>query len=218
MQDEHSEHVWLRTDELREGTESLSIARHHLAEGMVDAYELKWAVLAVVVSAQGFIAAAFPPIQLLSWDSKWRQKFKQWEDTRDGSPPDPFEAHIPNFLTLVEKVQEHLDYAPDEATQNGLERLNEFRSSFMHWGTVSRSIDANELRAACQAGLDLIRYLLDQDRVHSRFENEAALRATLHELEVAGDLAQPRRDEIYREEPDERTTTIDSNASVMKWE
>lgn len=36
---------WLRTDELTEGLKGLRQARKMLAEGLVDAYESKWAAV-----------------------------------------------------------------------------------------------------------------------------------------------------------------------------
>lgn len=202
-----NEHVWFYSSNFMEGVRSLRVARLHLAAGVVDAYELKWAVLATVSSVQGFIASAFTTSEIATWDADWMKQFRQWRTNQSAADfPDVAGVFLPSFLGLVGKVEEHRDYVPAPEVTQKLKALNKYRDMFMHWGRVSRAIRANDLRESCGAGMDVISFLVATPQVRDQFVNEGARHGFVHELSVAVELAKARTDQEFIERSDDGRT------------
>lgn len=174
---------WLRTDTLTEGLKGLQLARRMLAEGFVDAYELKWAALAVVTALQGFIVAAHRGVEVLAWDPKAMKQFQAWRAREADSGVPPRGVRLPPFRPLCEKVKER-GWQPDDDTWGNLMRLNEIRDAFMHYPGGGLSAEARWIREACAAGLAAIRFLVD-DAASIVWPDEQTEQVVRHELGVA---------------------------------
>lgn len=178
---------WLRTDPLTEGHKGLRTARRTLAEGLVDAYELKWAALAVVTSLQGFVVATHSGIEVLGWDVKALKRFQAWERGEVDAEMSRSDVWLPPFHVICEKVRER-GWEPDDETWDLLLRLNEIRDTFIYFGSMGLSAEAAWLRSACRAGLAAVRFLVD-NATPNVWPDEATERQVKYELSVAERLA-----------------------------
>jgi hypothetical protein len=179
---------WLTTDELTEAVKSLSVARRHLAEALVDPYELKWASLALVQSAQGFIVSSFFPVDVASWDDgkyNYPARMAAWEQDRTGPIPDPMEARLPAWRPLCERYSSERGYQPGDGVWRALLDLGEFRDTFIHYRPHGLAVQAERLRSDCAAALDLIHHALRGDYLRTRFESNEAHARVQHELRIA---------------------------------
>lgn len=179
---------WLTTDELTEAVKSLSVARRHLAEALVDPYELKWASLALVQSAQGFIVSSFFPVDVAYWDDgkyDYPARMAAWEQDRTGPIPDPMQARLPAWRPLCERYCSERSYQPRDETWQALLDLGEFRDTFIHYRPHGLAVQAERLRTDCAAALDLIHHALRGDYLRSRFESNEAHARVQHELRIA---------------------------------
>lgn len=179
---------WLRTDELTEGVKGLRQARELLAAGLVDAYELKWAALAVVTSLQGFIVAVHSSMEVLSWDSKAMKQFEAWQAGEAESVVPTGDVRLPSFRPLCEKVKQR-GWQPDDDTWDHLMRLNEIRDTFMHYTSGGLSAEARWIREACAAGLAAIRFLVE-DATSNVWPDDETEQMVCRELDVAERLVQ----------------------------
>lgn len=184
-----SDSTWLRTNPLTEAVKSLSVARRHLGEGLLDAYELKWAVLAITWSTQAFIISSFSPAQVGSWHPPYRKALAAWWDDPSGSPPYVGDVHLPNFLGLCQKLRNEKGYDPSDETWALLEGLNELRDGFVHFKPKARSIEAALLRERCRAALDVIQWVVDHALTSATWPSDELEAATRRELSVAHSLA-----------------------------
>lgn len=186
----NNDSTWLRTDELTEAVRSLSVARRHLAEGLTDAYELKWAVLALTWSTQGFIVCSFSPAQVGSWSPRFAEALAKWREDPSGELPDVGSARLPNFLGLCEKLRDHKGYRPDDEAWTLLRELNELRDEFVHFKPRARSIEAAYLRERCRAALDVIDWIIENVFTSAEWPDDELRETTRREVRVARRLAE----------------------------
>lgn len=153
---------------------------------LVDAYELKWAALAVVTSLQGFIVAVHRSMEVLSWDPKAMKQFERWQAGEENSVVPTSDVRLPSFRPLCEKVKDR-GWQPDDATWGQLMRLNEIRDTFMHYTSGGLSAEARWVREACAAGLAAIRFLVD-DATSNVWPDDETEQTVRRELDVAEQL------------------------------
>jgi hypothetical protein len=184
-----SDESWLRTSLETEAVKGLRACRRHLADGLIDAYELKWAALAVTTSLQSFIVSTYRSVELATWDEAGRRGLEEYERGERSTPPSASEVHLPAFLALCEKLRDEQEWKPTSETWSDLERLRDLRDAFMHFRPRGWSIEAPHLRAAVRAALEAIAYIIEKEPGDFRWYDEQLQRAAIAELPVARRLA-----------------------------
>lgn len=179
-----SDEGWLRTNELVEAVKGLRACRRHLAEGLTDAYELKWAALAVTIALQSFIVDTYRSVEIIGWDRRVLRRFEAWE-RGEGEPVTADDVHLPPFLALCEKLRDEKGWEPDAETWEQIERLGELRDQFMHFKPKGLAIEAEFLRAAIRAALAAIEYIIVQQPGDFRWDDPGLERAAHIELRAA---------------------------------
>lgn len=187
---------WLRTDVQVEALKGLRTCRRHLSDATEDAYELKWAALAITTSLQAFIIWTYRSIEVLAWDPKALAQFEEWEEgDRNGGVLSPTEPHLPSFLPLCQKLRDERGWEADAETWECLERLRDLRNDFMHFKPKGWSISADFLRAAIRAALDAVGYVVANEPGAFIWYDDDIKVAVQAELRAARALAEEPSDE-----------------------
>jgi hypothetical protein len=183
---------WLRTNEYVEAVKGLRVCRQHLAAGLVDSYELKWACLAVTTSLQGFIAATFTSVELVGRDPRLSAALAAYEAGERATAPSLAEVRLPSFLGMCEWLRDERGWEPSPSTWTAVDNLRQVRDGFMHFKPRGWSIQASLLREAIRAALDAIGYVIDNEPGAFRWDDDDLEQAARRELAVAHLLATER--------------------------
>jgi hypothetical protein len=184
---------WLRTNGHVEAVKGLRVCRQHLAAGLVDSYELKWACLAVTTSLQSFIVETFSSVELLGRDPRLSAALTDYEAGERTTAPSATDVRLPPFLGMCEWLRDERGWEPNSSTWTGLENLRQVRDEFMHFKSRGWSIEAALLRDAIRAALDAISYVIDHEPGAFQWYDDALEQAARRELAVAQFLAAERQ-------------------------
>lgn len=183
---------WLRTNGHVEAVKGLRVCREHLAAGLVDTYELKWACLAVTTSLQSFVVETFTSAELISRDQRLSTALAEYENGERTTLPTVSDIRLPSFLGLCKWLRDEQGWGPSPSTWNGLKNLQQVRDGFMHFKPRGWSIEAALLRDAIRAALNAIGYVIDNEPGDFRWYDEALEQTARRELAVARFLAAER--------------------------
>lgn len=178
-----SDTEWMRTDLHTKAVRGLETCRRHLEAGKVDAYELKWAALALTTSLQAFIMCTYRSIEIIGWHDRTRREFNQWyEGDLEGDAP-KLEPRVPPFMPLCAKLRDERGWEPSDGTWQRLKQLRDLRDAFMHFKPRGWSIEAAYLRESIAAGLEAVAHVL-ANRPGTFLLDEAQTEAAARELEL----------------------------------
>jgi len=148
---------WLRTDEylntegaFRKAAATLPLVRH-------DVQEWKWVLEAVHAAAQGvFVLGLSRGNGLLTLKSSHAAA---WLRAYESGSPWPKKLDLDYFLELYEKTKHHVlrgsSPSVTEAHDTAMEKLNNLRNGFVHFGAQGWSIELAGLPSICLRALEV---------------------------------------------------------------
>ena len=157
---------YLRTNEHEEAVRSLEWAELQARGLPTDPYMWKWVIIALHNATQGFMVLSL-------WNGNGLNTLRpkvaaKWLRAYEAGGPFPAEK-LDEFLNLYAKVKDANYFStvgagpfhPAPSSDWSLERLNEFRNTFIHFTPKGWSLELAGLPAICLDALALIEYLVE---------------------------------------------------------
>jgi hypothetical protein len=185
--------TWMQTDYRTEGVLALEMTVEQLRKVLDDPYRWKWVILAAHNALHSFLVAAISGSDLLGamtekYAAHWRERYER------GVRPTMAErlADFPELLRRAEGLKGYVDSSPlrpSDEERASAERLNRWRSDFIHYKPGSMSIEVSGFPKIIGDALSLAEHLAlrsghvfrGQDEFSER--TEAALREAREFLE-----------------------------------
>ena len=148
---------WLRTDEYVNAEGALRKALQTMPLVRRDVSEWKWLLEALHAGAQGiFVLALSRGNGLLTLKSSHAAA---WLKAYQSGGPWPKKLDLDYFLTLYAKVKEHVlrgtAFSVTQAHDDALDKLNNLRNGFVHFGAQGWSIELAGLPSICLRTLEV---------------------------------------------------------------
>lgn len=183
-----SDDVWLRTDLEHEAVASLRFCRRQLEAATNDAYELKWAALAVTQALSAFIVKTYRSVDLLYWDDRTRRTMAAYEAGERPLPPAPSEVRLPPFVSLCETLRDERGWQVRDDQWELIEELGRVRNDFVHFKPKGWSLAVVGLRASIAAALDGIAHVINHEPGDFLWYDEAMRDKARDDLATAMEL------------------------------
>jgi len=148
---------YLRTDERLDTAGSLRKAAQTIVLVNTDPSEWKWALIAVHSAVQGmFVLALSLGNDLLTLKSKHASA---WLKAYRSEEPYSGRLDLDYFGELYKKAKEHANFPATEDHDRDVERLNELRNEFIHFGAKGWSLELAGLPTICLNSLEIAEHL-----------------------------------------------------------
>jgi hypothetical protein len=185
------EDIWIRTDTDREGVDGLEMAVEQLHLVAADPYRWKWVILAVHNALTCFMCVTLEGSDKLgAMDDRY---IKTWREACDKGqrPPNQQEnrlkklERLADFPELFKRVQSrrwvagYVDSTPLQPTQDqarAVQRLNNWRTSFVHYKPIGLSIEVRGFPEIIERCLEVVEFLAFQSHHVLRGTDELAER------------------------------------------
>jgi len=162
---QRSEEIWLRTDELNEAIKALELVQELLPRVVNDSYYWKWVIVALHNSLQGFMVCALQGSSKLNVlpdgvAAKWLEAY------RGGSDEIPKQI-LDTFPNLYKKIKsermimytESKKFVAKGQQDLHVRKLNRLRNQFIHYTPLGWSLEVSDLPAITRDCVEVIKFL-----------------------------------------------------------
>lgn len=178
--------IWMQIDERSEAIKSLRKTHQFLLEIHEDAYNWKWAIIALHNSTQAFMVLALKGTASLNV-CKNRRKFVEAMNSGNELPA----LLMENFLNLYQDIKSldrmsqniySRNLLTSDETDYHMKTLNEFRNTFIHFIPCNWSLGISTLPYLVNSVLNVIEFLVFESGNVRFYSNEELEKANINKL------------------------------------